>query len=41
MSDSLTEVSRSPLLGEHTQEVLTELGMSESEIKALRAENVI
>jgi len=30
-----------PLLGEHTQEVLTELGLSESEIKALRTENVI
>src|SRR3981081_3829584 len=41
MSDSLTEVRRSPLLGEHTQEVLTELGLSESEIKALRTENVI
>jgi len=41
MSDSVTEVRRSPLLGEHTQEVLTELGLSESEIKALRAENVI
>jgi formyl-CoA transferase len=41
MSDSLTEVRRSPLLGEHTQEVLTELGLSESEIKALRTEKVI
>jgi len=41
MSDSVTEVRRSPLLGEHTQEVLTELGLSESEIKALRTENVI
>jgi len=30
MSDSVTEVRRSPLLGEHTQEVLTELGLSES-----------
>src|SRR5205085_2668653 len=38
MSDSLTEVTRSPLLGEHTQEVLTELGLSDSEIRALRAE---
>jgi formyl-CoA transferase len=26
MSDSLTEVTRSPLLGEHTDEVLAELG---------------
>ena len=41
MSDSLTEVTRSPLLGEHTQEVLTELGLSDSEIRALRAEKVI
>src|SRR6267143_1294066 len=41
MSDSVTEVRRSPLLGEHTQEVLTELGLSDSEIKALRAESVI
>jgi formyl-CoA transferase len=41
MSDSPTEVRRSPLLGEHTQEVLTELGLSESEIRALRTENVI
>ena len=41
MSDSITVVRRSPLLGEHTQEVLTELGLSESEIKALRTENVI
>src|SRR5216117_1152871 len=41
MSDSLTEVMRSPLLGEHTQEVLTELGLSDSEIRTLRAEKVI
>ncbi len=41
MSDSITEVKRSPLLGEHTREVLTELGLSESEIAALRAEKVI
>jgi formyl-CoA transferase len=41
MSDSPTEVKRSPLLGEHTHEVLSELGLSEAEIKALQAENVI
>jgi formyl-CoA transferase len=41
MSDSITEVRRSPLLGEHTQQVLTELGLSEPEIKALRTEKVI
>jgi formyl-CoA transferase len=41
MSDSPTEVRRSPLLGEHTNEVLAELGLSATEIEALRAENVI
>ena len=41
MSDSITEVKRSPLLGEHTDEVLTELGLSAAEIAALRAEHVI
>jgi formyl-CoA transferase len=40
MSDSPTEVKRSPLLGEHTEEVLTELGLG-GEIAALRAEKVI
>jgi formyl-CoA transferase len=41
MSDSLTEVTRSPLLGEHTREVLEELGLSNAEIEALRAARVI
>jgi formyl-CoA transferase len=41
MSDSPTEVTRSPLLGEHTHDVLTELGLSETEISALRAAKVI
>jgi formyl-CoA transferase len=41
MSDSPTEVKRSPLLGEHTNEVLAELGLSTEEIDALRAEKVI
>jgi formyl-CoA transferase len=41
MSDSITEVTPSPLLGEHTHEVLTELGLSEAEIKSLHAEKVI
>ena len=41
MSDSPTEVKRSPLLGEHTAEVLGELGIGAAEIAALRAEKVI
>ena len=41
LSDSPTEVKRSPLLGEHTNEVLSELGLSEAEIAQLRASKVI
>ena len=41
MSDSPTEVARSPLLGEHTDEVLAELGYGKDAIVALRAEKVI
>jgi formyl-CoA transferase len=41
MSDSPTEVTRSPLLGEHTDEVLVQLGLKADEIAALRAEKVI
>jgi len=41
LSDSVTEVTRSPLLGEHTDEVLTELGYSRADIEALRSERVI
>jgi len=41
MSDSPTEVTRSPLLGEHTDEVLTQLGYSRDDIAMLRAEKVI
>jgi formyl-CoA transferase len=41
MSDSPTEVTRSPLLGEHTDEVLKELGYGANDIAALRSENVI
>src|SRR5687767_14941416 len=41
MSDSPTEVTRSPLLGEHTDEVLKELGYKAGDIETLRAENVI
>ena len=43
LSDSITEVKRSPLLGEHTEEILTKvLGYSASElaeIKALRRDH--
>ena len=41
MSDSPTIVTRSPLLGEHTEEVLTQLGYSASQIATLREEKVI
>ena len=41
LSDSPTEVTRSPLLGEHTEEVLAQLGYSPEKIAALRAEKVI
>jgi len=41
MSDSPSDVKRSPLLGEHTDEVLTELGYGSDQIAALRAEKVI
>jgi formyl-CoA transferase len=41
MSDSLTEVTRSPLLGEHTDEVLAELGFGQAEIDLLREAHVI
>ena len=41
MSDSPTDVTRSPLLGEHTDEVLEELGYSALKIAALREAHVI
>ena len=41
MSDSPSDVKRSPLLGEHTDEVLAELGYGADQIAALRAEKVI
>jgi formyl-CoA transferase len=41
MSDSPTEVTRSPLLGEHTAEVLAELGITAGEVAALHAAGVI
>ena len=41
MSDSATDVTRSPLLGEHTEEVLAELGYGKADIDGLRAARVI
>jgi formyl-CoA transferase len=41
LSDSPTDVQRSPLLGEHTDEVLHELGYTPEQIAALRAEKAI
>ena len=41
MSDSPSEVTRSPLLGEHTDEVLAELGFKKDQIAAMRAEKAI
>ncbi|HXE21985.1 MAG TPA: formyl-CoA transferase [Rhodoferax sp.] len=41
LSDSVSEVKRSPLLGEHTDEVLKQLNYSDDQIAALRAEGVI
>jgi formyl-CoA transferase len=41
LSDSPTEVRRSPLLGEHTDEVLAGLGYSREQIALLRDERVI
>jgi formyl-CoA transferase len=41
LSDSRTEVTRSPLLGEHTEEVLRQLGYAAGDLATLRAEGVI
>ena len=41
LSDSATEVRRSPLLGEHTDEVLAELGFGAQEIVGFRSAKVI
>ena len=41
MSDSPVEVTRSPLLGEHTDQVLAELGYNASQIAELRAEKAV
>jgi formyl-CoA transferase len=41
MSDSPTDVQRSPLLGEHTDQILGELGFAIEEIAGLREKKVI
>ena len=41
MSDSPTQVKRSPLLGEHTDEVLAQLGFSPDDVAQLRAEGAV
>ena len=41
LSDSPTDVQRSPLLGEHTDEVLMEIGLSGAEIAAAKEENAV
>ena len=41
LSDSATEVVRSPLLGEHTDQVLAELGYGAAEVAALREDKVV
>ena len=41
MSDSPTDVTRSPLLGEHTDQVLAELGYGAAEVAELRTKKVV
>jgi formyl-CoA transferase len=41
MSDSATDVTRSPLLGEHTDQVLAELGYSAEQVAELRTSGAI
>jgi formyl-CoA transferase len=41
MSDSPTDVTRSPLLGEHTDEVLAQLGFSPDDVAQLRAQGAV
>ena len=41
LSESPADVRRSPLLGEHTDQVLTELGYTREQIQSLRAERAV
>src|SRR5450755_45105 len=41
MSDSATDVTRSPLLGEHTEAVLAELGYTKEQVAELRSSGAI
>jgi formyl-CoA transferase len=41
LSASPSDVKRSPLLGEHTEEILAELGFATDEITAMRAEKAV
>ena len=41
LSDSPTDVTRSPLLGEHTEEVLLQMGYTQAQLDDLRASKVI
>ena len=42
LSDSITEVERSPLLGEHSGDLLQQLlGYSAAQVQALRQEGVL
>ena len=41
LSDSPSDVHRSPLLGEHTDEILAEIGLNDDEIAAAKEEKVV
>jgi formyl-CoA transferase len=41
LSDSPSDVTRSPLLGEHTEDILSEIGLSTDEIAAARDDSAI
>ena len=41
LSDSPSEVTRSPLLGEHTDEILREIGLSADEVAAAKTEGAV